>query len=167
MTLSAGGTVALCILNWLYAQVAPLLEALKAILLAIIQYIDAQILWLKAQLAQLDILKNIEEAAWAIVQAMINLIRDTLTALPFTGPLRELCPEFYQMITDPALEIFDISVSGLSIYRERYKNVLSFMDEVEVLYQYWLGIKNELVALVESVDDAIYWAKMEAASAVP
>lgn len=166
MTLSAGGTVALCILNWLYAQVAPLLEALKAILLAIIQFIDTQILWLKAQLSLLDILKIMEEAAWAIVQALIDKIRDTLTAIP-GGPLRDLCPEFYAMITNPALEIFDLSVAGLSIYRERYKNVLSFMDEVEALYQYWNTIKLELVALVESIDDAIYWAKMEAASAVP
>jgi hypothetical protein len=166
MALSAGGTVAICVLRWLYAQVAPLLEALKAILLAIIQFIDAQILLLKALLSQLDILKAIEEAAWAIVQAVIDKIRDTLTAIP-EGPLKELCPEFYQLFTDPALQIFDTLVSGLSIYRERYKNVLSFMDEVEVLFQYWEGIKNELVALVESIDDAIYWAMMEAASAVP
>jgi hypothetical protein len=167
MALTTGGTIALCILNWLYAQVAPLLEALKAILLAIIQFIDSQVLWLKAQLSMLDILKAMEEAAWAIVQALIDKIRDTLTAIPGTGPLRALCPEFYAMITNPALEIFDLSVAGLSIYRERYKNVLSFMDEVEALYQYWNTIKLELVALVESVDDAIYWAKMEAASAVP
>jgi hypothetical protein len=166
MALSAGGTVAICVLRWLYAQVAPLLEALKAILLAIIQFIDAQILLWKALLSQLDILKAIEEAAWAIVQAVIDKIRDTLTAIP-EGPLKELCPEFYQLFTDPALQIFDTLVSGLSIYRERYKNVLSFMDEVEVLFQYWEGIKNELVALVESIDDAIYWAMMEAASAVP
>jgi hypothetical protein len=166
MALSGAGTVAICILRWLYAQVAPLLEALKAILLAIIQFIDAQIQLLKALLAQLDILKAIEEAAWMIVQAVIDKIRDTLTAIP-AGPLKELCPEFYQMFTDPALQIFDTLVSGLSIYRERYKNVLSFMDEVEVLFQYWEGIKNELVALVESIDDAIYWANMEAASAVP
>jgi hypothetical protein len=166
MALSAGGTVAICVLRWLYAQVAPLLEALKAILLAIIQFIDLQVQLLKAMLAQLDILKAIEEAAWAIVQAIIDKIRDTLTAIP-GGPLQELCPEFYQLITDPALQIFDASVAALSIYRERYKNVLSFMDEIEVLFQYWEGIKNELVALVESIDDAIYWAKMEAASAVP
>jgi len=167
MALTVGGTIAKCILAWLYAQVAPLLEALKAILLAIIQFIDLQVQLLKALLSQLDILKAIEEAAWAIVQAVIDKIRDTLTALPFTGPLRELCPEFYQLITDPALQIFDTLVSGLTIYRERYKNVLSFMDEVEVLFQYWDGIKAELVALVESIDDAIYWAMMEASSAVP
>jgi hypothetical protein len=166
MALTPGGTLAICILRWLYAQVAPLLEALKAILLAIIQFIDLQVQLLKAMLAQLDILKAIEEAAWAIVQAIINKIRDTLTAIP-EGPLKELCPEFYRLFTDPALQIFDASVAALSIYRERYKNVLSFMDEIEVLFQYWEGIKNELVALVESIDDAIYWAKMEAASAVP
>ena len=166
MALSGLGTIAKCILEWLYAQVAPLLEALKAILLAIIQFIDAQIMWLKALLAQLDILKALEEAAWAIVQAIIDTIRNALTSLP-GGPLKELCPEFYQMITDPALLIFDSAVSALTVYRERYKNVLSFLDEVEFRLQYWEGIKNELVALVESIDDAIYWAKMEAASAVP
>jgi hypothetical protein len=166
MAFTVGGTIAKCILEWLYAQVAPLLEALKAILLAIIQFIDLQVQLLKALLSQLDILKAIEEAAWAIVQAIIDTIRNALTAIP-GGPFKELCPEFYQLITDPALQIFDLSVAALSIYRERYKNVLSFMDEVEVLFQYWEGIKNELVALVESIDDAIYWAKMEAASVVP
>lgn len=166
MSLSAGGVVALCILRWLYAQVAPLLEALKAIILAMIAWVDAFLAALKAWLAQFDILAQIEEAAWAIVQAIIDQIRNALTNIPL-GPLKELCPEFYALITDPALLLFDTAVSGLNIWRERYKNVLSFMDELEVLFQYWTGVKNELVALVESIDDAIYWAMMEAASEVP
>jgi len=166
MALTGAGTIALCILRWLYAQVAPLLEALKAILLAIIEYIDLQIQWLVAWLAQFDILKALEEAAWAIVQTIIDQVRDALTNIP-DGPLKELCPEFYQMITDPALLLFDTATSALTVWRERYKNVVSFTDELEVLLQYWEGIKNELVALVESVDDAHYWAMMEAASAVP
>jgi len=166
MSISAGGTLALCILRWLYAQVAPLLEALKAIILAMIAWVDAFLAALKAWLAQFDVLSQIEEAAWAIVQAILDQIRDALTSIP-DGPLKELCPEFYQLITDPALLLFDTAVSGLTIFRERYKNLLSFMDELEVLFQYWTGVKNELVALVESIDDAIYWAMMEAASAVP
>ena len=166
MSLSTGGALAVCILRWLYAQVAPLLEALQAIILAMIAWVDAFLAALKAWLAQFDILSQIEEAAWAVVQAIVDQIRTALTGLP-GGPLRELCPEFYSMITDPALALFDTAVSGLNIWRERYKNVLSFMDELETLFQYWTGVKNELTDLTVSIDDAIYWAMMEAASEVP
>jgi len=162
---TVGGNIAMCVLRWLYAQVQPLLEALKAIILAMIGFVDAQILWLKALLAQYDIVKMMEEASWAIVEAILNSIRDTLLNLP-TGPLKDLCPEFYQLITDPALMLFDAAVGGLTIWREKYKNVVSFMDEIEALFQHWDAIKAELVTLVESIDDAIYWAMKEAAGSV-
>ena len=157
--------LATCVLRWIYSQIAAILEALKAILLALIAFIDAYILFLKAWLAQFDILSQIEEAAWAIIQALIEEIRNLLTAIP-DGPLKELCPEFYQLFTDPALQLFDTAVSGLTIWRERYKNVVSFMDEIEALLLYWEAIKLDLVATVEILDDAIYLALMDAADEV-
>ena len=166
MPFNVGQATVICILRWIYAQIAPLLEALKQIILAMIAYIDSLLLWLKAWLAQFDILAQLEEASWQLVQALLDAIRDALTNLP-GGPLRELCPEFYQLLTDPALNLFDSAVSGLTVYRERYKNVLSFMDEIEILYQYWDAVKTELIALVDSIDDAIYWAMREAAQSVP
>lgn len=159
-------TLAKCVLEWIYSQIAAILEALKAILLALIAMIDAYIIWLRAWLAQFDILAQIEEAAWAVVQALIDQVRNMLTAIP-DGPFKELCPEFYQLFTDPALQVFDTAVAGLTIWRERYKNVLSFMDEIDRLIGYWESIKLELQYTVEILDDAIYLALMDAAEEVP
>lgn len=158
--------LATCVLRWIYSQIAAVLEALKAILLALIVLIDAHILWLKAWLAQFDILALIEEAAWVVIQALIDEMRNMLTAIP-DGPLKELCPEFYQLFTDPALQLFDTAVSGLTIWRERYKNVVSFMDEIEALLLYWEAIKFDLIATVEILDDAIYLALMAQAEKAP
>lgn len=158
--------LATCVLRWIYEQIAAILEALKAILLALIAFIDALILILKAWLAQFDILAILEEAAWAVIQALIEEIRNLLTSIP-DGPLKELCPEFYQLFTDPALQLFDTAVAGLTIWRERYKNLISFMDEIEALLLYWEAIKADLVATVEILDDAIYLALMDAADEVP
>jgi len=158
--------LATCVLRWIYSQIAAILEALKAILLALITLIDTHIMWLKAWLAQFDILSMIEEAAWAIVQVLIDEMRNMLTAIP-DGPLKELCPEFYQLFTDPALQLFDTAVSGLTIWRERYKNVVSFMDEIEALLLHWETIKFDLVEIVEVLDDAIYVALMDAAEDAP
>ncbi len=154
--------IAKCVLRWIYSQIAAILEALKAILLAIIALIDAYIIWLRAWLAQFDILSQIEEAAWAIAQALIDQVRSMLTAIP-EGPLKELCPEFYRMFTDPALQMFDTAVAGLTIWRERYKNVVSFMDEVDRLISYWESIKAELTFTVQILEDAILLALMDAA----
>ena len=158
--------VAKCVLRWIYSQISAILEALKAILLAIIALIDAYIIWLRAWLAQFDILSQIEEAAWAIAQALIDQVRNMLTAIP-EGPFKELCPEFYRMFSDPALQMFDTAVSGLTIWRERYKNVVSFMDEVDRLISYWDSIKTELTYIVQILDDAIMLALMDAAEDPP
>jgi hypothetical protein len=158
-------TIAKCVLRWIYSQIAAILDALKAILLAIIALIDAYVIWLRAWLAQFDILSQIEEAAWAVAQALIDQVRSMLTAIP-EGPIKDLCPEFYRLFTDPALQMFDTAVSGLTIWRERYKNVVSFMDEIDRLIGYWESIKLELEYTVEILDDAIYLALMDAAEEV-
>jgi hypothetical protein len=159
-------TLAKCVLRWIYSQIAAILEALKAVLLAIIALIDAYIIWLRAWLAQFDILSKIEEAAWAIAQALIDQVRNMLTSIP-EGPLKELCPEFYQLFSDPALQMFDTAVAGLTIWRERYKNVVSFMDEIDRLIGYWESIKFDLEGTVQILDDAILLALMDAAEEVP
>ncbi len=161
----AAAGIAQCILNWLYSQIEPILDALKAILMAMLLFIDAQVLALRALLAQYDILAMLEKASWDAVQAIIDAIRNQLTSFP-EGPLRELCPEFYSMLTDPALQLFDTSVAALTIWRERYKNVLSYMDEVEGLLQHWETVRNELAALINLIDDAKYWAQIRAAEAI-
>jgi len=162
----AGLSVAKCILDFLYSLAATALEILKAILLAMIAAADLYIQQLKAQLVQLDILATAEEIAWSIYEAAVNALKELLLFPEELGPYRDICPEFYALITDPALALLDSATSGVSIYRERYKSGLSIRDEIEALYQVWVAYKNELVALVESIDDALYWAKMETADAL-
>ena len=166
MALSAGGTIATCVVRWLYGLAGPLLETLKAILLAMIEWLDLQIILLRAVLAQFDIISMIEEVAWSLIEALFNYLKDQLLALP-AGPFAELCPEFYQLLTDPAYALLDTATAGLSIFRERYKSMLSYMDEVDAVLKHWEWIKADLVNLVEVTDDAIYWAAMQAASEVP
>ena len=61
----------------------------------------------------------------------------------------------------------DINTSALTIWRERYKTVLSYMDEVDALLSYWEAVKADLVYTVEVIDDAIYLALMNTAQQVP
>lgn len=158
--------LAKCVVRWIYQQAAELLEKLKQFLLLIISYIDAQIAILRAWLAQFDVLARIEEAAWAVVQEALNTLRNQMTSLP-GGPLAEFCPEFYSYFLDPALALFDAAVANLTIFRERFHNMISFMDEVDLAIAYWEQIKIDLVASVEILDDAILIALSNAADAVP
>lgn len=158
--------LAKCIVRWIYQQAAELLEKLKQFLLAIISYIDAQIAILRAWLAQFDVLARIEEAAWAVVQEVLNTLRNQMTSIP-GGPLAEFCPEFYSYFLDPALALFDAAVANLTVFRERFHNMISFMDEVDLLIAYWEQTKIDLVAAVEVLDDAILIALSNAADAVP
>jgi hypothetical protein len=157
------GVLATCILRWIYEQVAAILEMLKAILLALIAYIDTQIAWLRALLAMMDVLSLAEQAAWAVFQALVEEIRNQLTNIP-EGPLKELCPEFYQMFTDPASQLFEMTVAAVTVWRERYKNIVSYMDEVDELLQYWETMKQSLVYTIDVLDDAILAAMMREAA---
>lgn len=159
-------TVAKCIARWLYEQASAILQQLKAFILALIDLIDQQILILKAILASMDILSQLEEAAWNQVEAAINAIRDALfNAVP--GPPLDECPEFYMNIMEPAIVAFENSVTALTVFRERYKNMLSYMDEVEEALLYWEDTKLQLTAILNVLDDALYNALMNEAERVP
>jgi len=158
--------LATCILRWIYEQVAAVLEALKVFLLTLIAQIDTIIAFLRAWLAQWDFLARAEQFVYDLVQQAIDDIREQLTSIP-GGPLQELCPEFYAYFLDPALAMFDRTVASLNIFRERYKNMLSFMDEVDRLILYWEQIKVDLLYAIDIIDDGIYQALARAASEVP
>lgn len=158
--------LATCILRWIYEQVAAILEALKAFLMALIAQIDAIIAILRAWLAQWDLLAKAEQFVYDLVQQAIDAIREQLTSIP-GGPLAEFCPEFYAYFLDPALAMFDRTVASLNIFRERYKNMLSFMDEVDRLILYWEQIKADINYAILILDDGIYQALARAASEVP
>jgi hypothetical protein len=159
--------LATCILRWIYEQASALLQMLKQALLSILAAIDAQIAVLRAWLAQWDLLARADEYLNNLVQQIIEQIRNTLVSFP-GGPLQELCPEFYSYFLDPALALFDTIVNALNVARSRYKNEISFMDEVDYLISYWEQIKADLLFAIEVLDDAIYKKLVvEAAQQVP
>ncbi|MFA5163901.1 MAG: hypothetical protein WC441_05300 [Patescibacteria group bacterium] len=158
--------LAKCIVRWIYSQLEPILKALKNFLLGIIAFIDAQVAILRAWLAQWDVLAKLEEAAWKLFQTVVDKIRNELTTIP-GGPLAEFCPEFYEYFMGPALALFEAAIASLTLFRERFHNMISFMDDIDRLIAYWEQTKANLVAAVEILDDAIYIALQKAASAVP
>lgn len=158
--------IAQCILDWIYQQVHEVLQKLKQFLLQIISYIDALIATLRAWLAQCDLLAKAEEFVWNQIQKIIEEVRNALTGVP-DGPGAEECPEFYQSFMEPARAIFENLVATLTIFRERFHDDLSYMDEIDQLISYWDQTKADLVALVEILDDAILMALSEAGESVP
>lgn len=163
---TAARPLAKCILRWIYEQIHEVLEKLKALLLRMIDAADAQIALLRAWLAQWDVLAKAEEFLWEQVQKIIEEIKNQLLSI-VDGPDGAFCPEFYQYFLGPAYQLFDASVSGLTVFRERYHNMLSYMDEVDGLIDYWDQWKTDLVAAVEILDDAILIQTQELAEEVP
>lgn len=159
-------TIAKCIARWLYEQASAILQQLKAFLLMLISLIDQQILVLKAILASMDILANLEQAAWNQVEDALDAVRKALLNA-VDGPPETECPEFYQDIMEPAISMFENSVTALTVFRERHKNMLSYMDEVEEALAYWEETKVQLVAIINILDDALYLALMREAGRVP
>lgn len=159
--------LAFCVLRWIYEQISAILKLLKQFLLSILAFIDAQIAKLRAMLAQWDLLSKAEEALWSIVQKVIDEIRNAMLSVP-NGPLAEFCPEFYSYFLDPAKGLFEAAVAALNVYRNRYKNMLSFLTYLDQLIAYWEQIKADLTYAIDVLDDAIHAALLkEAASAVP
>jgi len=163
ITTETGVVIVKCIVRWIYDQVAELLKKLKDALLAAIAFIDRQIDALRIILAQADILAQIEERLWGIFESFIEEIKNALFG-GIPGPAEELCPEFYEFIMAPFRTILEGYVDIFSIYRERWKSLLSFMDEFEYLISYWESTKAYLLAMVDVLDDAIYTALESAAT---
>jgi hypothetical protein len=164
ITTDTGVVIVKCIVRWIYDQVAELLKALKEKLLQAISFIDRQIDALRMILSQADILAQAEEFLWNGFQAIIQQIKDAiLSGIP--GPEESLCPEFWEFIMAPLNLILYNYTDIFSIYRERWKSLLSFMDEVDYFISYWESTKSYLLAMIDVLDDAIYAALESAATA--
>lgn len=163
---SPARALAKCILDWIYQQAKEILEMLKAFILGLIAQIDAIVTFLRAWLAQWDLLAKAEEAAWKLIQKIIDEIRNALLTVP-DGPLAEFCPQFFTSLMAPAVEMFEMLVVMLTIFREKFHDSLSYMDEIDRLIGYWESIKIDLMAMIELIDDALLIAKSQAGEAVP
>lgn len=159
--------LAFCVLKYLYEQASERLELLKQLLLSLIMYIDSQIVKLKAILAAYDYLAKGEQIGYDWVVEQTQKIKEALLSFP-GGPLAEFCPEFYAYFVDPAIGLLDATLSVYSNVRDRYKGLISYMNDVEILLQYWERTKTDLVHLIDVIDDAIRYALLrEAAPAFP
>jgi len=166
---SGAQVVAKCIAEWLYEQGSIVLRALRSLIEKAILLIDAQILWLRAQIAQWDPAKYLEEYVWGVYEALINKIKNSLLGLNGLGPPgADLCPEFYHYITDPLMALLEGSLSVFSIYKDRYFNMISLTSNFDRLLVYWTATKAQLEATLDVLDDALYNALInEAVNAVP
>ena len=159
--------LATCILRWIYEQASALLQMLKQALLALLTYIDMLIAKLRAILTQWDILANLEEAAWRLVEAAADALRDALTSFP-EGPWAAFCPEFYTYLVDPAIGLLDANMAALSAVRNKYKSYVSAVYYFERQIAFWEQVKADHVHTIDVIDDAIHAALLvEAAEAVP
>jgi len=162
ITTGTGVVIVKCIVRWIYDQVAELLKQLKDKLQQAIFFIDRQIDTLRLILAQADILAKAEEFLWNGFQGIIQQVKDALfSGIP--GPEESQCPEFYEFIMAPFNLLLNNYTDIFSIYRERWKTMLSFMDEVDYFISYWTSTKEYLLALIDVIDDAIYMALENAA----
>ena len=155
-----------CILDYLYSITDTQLDKLRAIIEAAIVFIDTQILLLKAQLAALDIPKNLTEAAWNIAEAFIEQIISTIAG-GIPGPADDICPDFYQYITAPILQLNKATLSAFSPLKDRYMKYISVVYYFEELLSYWEQAKATMIAIMDVTDDAIYLAKEQLGNRVP
>lgn len=155
ITTETGAVIVKCIVRWLYDQDVATLRWLKDKIQQAIFFIDRQIDTLRLILAQADILAKGEEFIWNMFQSIIQQVKDAIP-LGIPGPKEIDCPEFYEYIMAPFNLLLNNYTDIFSIYRERWKTMLSFMDEVDYFISYWESTKNYILALTEVMDDAIY-----------
>lgn len=146
-------TLAKCIIQYLYALASTPLKILKQIILALITFIDFQIAKLRALLATFDILANVEKIAVDFLNGIVEQIKNQLLQFP-EGPGQAVCPEFYESFIEPAIGILDGVTQYFNVFNSRYKDKLSYMDEIDALIAYWESVKTFLTNALDVIDDA-------------
>jgi len=158
--------LAKCVIRYIYEQAAETLRAFKEFLLGIIEFIDVQLAIFRKQLAQYDYLSRGEKFVWENLKKVEEDIRNSLISF-INGPDARICPEFYEYFLDPAQFIFNNSTSSLSAFRERYYNMISYMDEIDLIILYWEQIQADLLATIDIIDDALFIAAQNTGEVVP
>lgn len=150
-------TIASCVFLWLYEQSSSILRALRSQLESVLILIDAQIQAIRATIAQNDAAKLVEAYTWNIYEAFIEKIKNGLmSGFQELGPGADVCPEFYNYITDPQLALLESSLDTFSIYKDRYFSMLSTADEFDRLLTSWTATKAYISAILDVLDDALY-----------
>jgi hypothetical protein len=158
--------LAKCVYTYLYGIGAELLSKLRAIIEKVISLIDAQILLLRAMIAQYDYVKIFQEKYWNVAKDLIeNFKQSVLAGIP--GPADDMCPEFYHYLVDPAIGILDAFMSAFNPLADRLFDTFSVIAYFDRLIAYWEGAKATLLSLLDAVDDAWFLATEQAGNMIP
>lgn len=125
---------------------------MKSFILTQLAAVDIMIAQLRAQAAQYDMLAIWEKELWDMVNYAVETAKDKMLALPEDLPLADFCPEFYEALIQPAVDLLESLLSVTSLFRNRYKNLLSYMDELDALIAYWEQVKADLLTLLDLID---------------
>jgi hypothetical protein len=147
--------IAKCILRWLYEQASAILKALRAFIEMLIALIDAQILALRAAIAAIDPARILQEYVWSVVEQIIDELRNLLNS-GIPGPGADLCPEFYQYFSNPAIALLESALAAFLPYKDQFMNLISLTDKFDRLLVYWVATKAQLLAILDVLDDALY-----------
>jgi hypothetical protein len=158
--------IAICVVRWIYEQASAILDALKALLLSVVAMIDAYIAVLRAWLLQWDLLAKGEQWLWDQVKGFLEELISMLDALP-AGPGAEVCPEFVAYFSDPLAGLLESYLGQLEYLHENVNSDLSFIDELDQAIVYWENTRDDLIAVIDIIDAALYEALMNAAEEVP
>ena len=158
--------LAKCALNALYALTSAELDKLRAIIEGLIVMIDAQILWLRSQIAAIDIMKFLIGSKWEVAKAAIDQFNAALAG-GIPGPAGNICPEFQQYITDPIIGMNKATLAALTPIKDKYGRLLSIGAQFDRLIVYWESIKAQLFAILDVIDDALFLLKEQAGNQVP
>ncbi|MDC1299964.1 hypothetical protein N8Z24_00495 [bacterium] len=149
--------IATCVLTWLYEQASTVLKALRSLLEQGLILIDTEIQRIRALIAQNDAANLLEAYTWGIYEAAIEKIKNGLmSGFQELGPGADICPQFYNYITDPFLALMESSLDTFSIYKDRYFSTISISDEFDRLLVYWTSTKAQITAVLDVLDDALY-----------
>ena len=159
--------VAACIARFLYEQASAPLKSLKSFIEQQLVFIDAQILLVRAKVAEIEPAKFAAEFGWNTVEAVIEKQKSNLLS-NIPGPAAELCPEFYTYITAPAVFLLEASLAAFLPYKAKYQKFAYASAQLDELLLYWEDTKAQITAIQDVIDDALYNALiLEAANAVP
>jgi hypothetical protein len=161
--------VAKCVISALYELGADKLDELRALVESGIAYADAQILVLKSQVAEADIMSYVIGKQWDLIQLAIDEFNSKLGQGigAMFGDKYDLCPELYHYLVDPFIGMNKSFQAAFFPYKDKYAKYLSFSYWLNELLEYWELIKSQLIAILDVLDDALYYASEQAGNRVP
>lgn len=158
--------LAKCVLTYIYGLGVQLLDKLRALIEKLIQIIDAQILVIRAWLAQYDYVKIFQEKYWNVAKDVVDNFKNSLMG-GIPGPADDLCPEFYHYLVDPMIGMVDAFEAAFLPMADNLFNTLSIIAYFDRLLVYWQGVKATLLAMLDAIDDAWFLATEALGNRVP